>query len=291
MTSFKDLDGFIWYNGLWMEWREAKVHLINHGLHYASSVFEGERAYDGHVFKAQQHHDRLVYSAKTLEMNLEVTADDLNGIVHDLLKKQNLTNAYIRPVAWMGSGTMGVSSINARPHVAVAAWEWPSYYSADMLEKGIHMVSAPWRRPPPECAPVQAKAAGLYMIATLSKNHAERAGAQDALMLDHEGNVAEATSANIFMIKDKVVITPIADRFLNGITRQTVLQLAKDKGYETMEKRIRPEELMQADEIFLTGTAAEITPVGKINEHKFEVGAVIKDLRSAYSDLVHSKKN
>lgn len=285
-TPFHDRDGWIWMDGKLVEWRSANIHVLTHGLHYASSVFEGERAYNGRIFKSTEHSRRLEFSATTLGMKLPFTPAELDAAKQLTLEKNGLTDAYLRPVAWRGSEMMGVSAQNNTIHVAIAVWEWPSYFSAEAKMKGIRLTLSDWRRPSPESAPVHAKAAGLYMICTLAKHKAEAAGYQDALMYDYRGYVAEATGANVFIAIDGKLHTPIADCFLNGITRQTAIDLARRNGIEVVERHIQPDELAKGTEVFLTGTAAEITPVGEIGAHRFTPGQICKTILDAYSDEV-----
>ena len=290
LVPMDDHDGWIWIDGAYKPWREAKLHVLTHGLHYGSAVFEGERAYNGRVFKSRQHSERLHKSASILGFELSQSVDQLEAIKYELLKRNNLTDAYLRPVAWRGE-EMGVSTTSdpAIVHMAVAAWAWPSYFSPELREKGIKMIHAPYRRPDPACAPTAAKAAGLYMICTISKNLATAQGANDALMLDYRGLVAEATGANFFMVKDGKLHTPVADCFLSGITRQTVIELAREKNIEIIERQIKPEELSDIDECFLTGTAAEITAIGQIGDLTYSVGPVTRLLREAYETLVRAE--
>jgi branched-chain amino acid aminotransferase len=289
MTSegFHDRDGLIWYDGEMVDWREANLHVLSHALHYASSVFEGERVYAGNIFKLREHSDRLINSAKIMGFKIPYSADEIDAACIQACEANGIVDGYVRPIAWRGSEMMGVSAQQTKIHLAIAVWAWPSYFSPEARNKGISLKTSPWRRPPPESAPVHAKSAGLYMICTMSKHDAEDAGFDDALMLDWRGNVAEGTGANFFMITEgNVINTPPPDCFLNGITRQTVIQLAKDRGYELVERYIRPEELKDALEIFVTGTAAEVTPVGKIDDLELTVGEVTKTLRADYEKLV-----
>ncbi|KAA5606962.1 branched-chain amino acid aminotransferase [Roseospira marina] len=284
---FDDRDGQIWFNGEMIEWRKAKVHVLTHGLHYASSVFEGERVYNGTVFKLTEHTERLHESARQMGFEIPYSVEEINAAHDVVLKANGIADGYVRPLAWRGSEMMGVSAQHNRINLAIAAWEWPSYFSPEARMAGIKLMIAPWRRPDPQCAPVHAKAAGLYMICTLSKHEAERQGYHDALMLDWRGQVAEATGANVFFVMpDGAIHTPIPDCFLNGITRQTVIGLARDAGYEVVERAIMPEDIAQAREVFLTGTAAEITPVGQIADAHFTPGDVTRTLIDAYDDLV-----
>ena len=286
LVPMDDRDGFIWIDGRMVPWREATLHVLSHGLHYASAVFEGDRSYNGTIFKLTEHSERLRQSARLMGFEIPYTTAVIDEACNAVVKANNLSNGYVRPIAWRGSEQMGVSAPQSTIHVAIAAWEWPSYFSPELREQGIRLAHAKYRRPAPDSAPTQAKAAGLYMICTISKHAAEAEGAQDALMLDHEGRVAEATGANLFMVKDGKLHTPVPDSFLNGITRQTIIGLAARRGLEVVERGFMAEELMQADEIFLTGTAAEVTAVGQIGEHGFKVGNVTRQLRDDYELLV-----
>lgn len=285
--TYDDRDGFIWLDGQMVPWRDAKVHVLTHAMHYASSVFEGVRAYDGHIFELSWHSQRLRNSAEMLGFNLPWSVEQINQACIDTLKANNLKDAYVRPVAWRGSEQMGVSAQKTKPHMAVATWFWGAYF--DPGTSGLRLDIAPWRRPAPYTAPVQAKAAGLYMIATMSKHHAEARGYQDALMFDYRGQVAEATGANAFFIKDGVIHTPTPECFLNGITRQTVIKLARKRGIEVIERTIWPEELEGFEQFFLTGSAAEVTPVGEAGPWNFEVGEMTRQIQKDYGDLVRGK--
>jgi len=289
MIPFDDRDGVIWLNGEFVPWRDAKLHVLSHGLHYASCVFEGERSYNGVVFQMREHHERLHNSARIMGFEIPYSVEAIDAAALDLLRQNGIGDGYIRPVAWRGSEMMGVSAQQTRINVAVAAWEWPSYFSPEARLKGIRLKTSPWRRPAPDCAPVHAKAAGLYMICTLSKHAAENEGYQDALMLDYRGRVAEATGANIFLLQDDRLHTPVPDCFLDGITRRTVIDLARKRGVEVIDRPIMPEELAKTSEIFITGTAAEVTPVGEIDGHRFTVGRLTQELMAAYSDLVRNQ--
>ena len=282
IVSFDQLEGVIWYNGEFIPWAEAKVHVLTHGLHYASSVFEGERAYNGNIFKLTEHTERLFKSAELLGFEIPYTVQEIDDACNETLKRQGLKDAYIRPIAWRGSEMMGVSAQANRINVAIAVWEWPSYFSPEERLKGIRLDMAQYRRPDPQTAPSTSKAAGLYMICTLSKHAAEAKGYADALMLDWRGRVAEATGANIFFLKDGVIHTPEPEGFLNGITRRTVIDLAKRRGMELVERPIMPEELSDFEQCFLTGTAAEVTPVSEIGPHSFTVGSEIETLMVDY---------
>ena len=271
--SFDNRDGWIWLNGSFVPWREATSHVITQGLHYASCVFEGERAYNGKIFKSTKHTDRLFNSASILGIPIPYSKNEINEAKDNLIKKMNLSNCYVRPVVWRGSKQMGLSTSNADTHVAIAAWDdWASYFKMEDRLKGLRLITSPWKRPSPEAAPHESKSSGLYMICTMSKGFAEKKGFNDALMLDHRHYVAEGTGANIFFIKDKTIHTPIPDCFLNGITRQAVIEIVKNQGFEIEEKYIKPEELKNYDEAFLTGTAAEVTPISSIDNIIFSTG-------------------
>ena len=287
---FSDRDGLIWYDGEIVPWREAKVHVLTHGLHYASSVFEGERAYDGNIFLCQEHSDRFRKSAELIDMDMPLDAKTINQAKKEILEANKLTNAYIRPVAWRGSEQMGISAQATKTHIAIACWDWPSYFGDEAREKGISLQTAKWRAPMPDTATTQSKAAGLYATHTMSKHAAEKSGFTDALMLDYRGLVAECTGANIFMVKDGQIKTPNPDCFLNGLTRQTVIKLAEELKIPLEVCQIKPEELHAADEVFVTGTAAEITAIGKIDGTEFKVGPVTRQLRDAYESLVRDPK-
>lgn len=287
-VSYDQMSGHIWLNGEFVEWENAKVHVLTHGLHYASSIFEGERAYGGKIFKLREHTERLFFSAKELGFEIPYSVEEIDQACIDTLEKQGLVDAYIRPVAWRGSEMMGVSAQNNKINVAIAVWEWPSYFAPEERIKGIRLDRAHYRRPDPATIPCFAKAAGLYMICTLSKHAAEEKGYADALMLDYRGRVAEATGANVFFIKDGKIHTPEPDCFLNGITRQTVIGLAKDRQIEVIERAIMPEELSDFEECFLTGTAAEVTPVSEIGEFKFTPGQISLDLMNDYDNAVRA---
>jgi branched-chain amino acid aminotransferase len=290
--GFHDRDGLIWYDGQMVDWRKANLHVLSHALHYASSVFEGERVYASNIFKLREHTDRLINSASIMGFEIPYTADEIDSACIQACEANNIIDGYVRPIAWRGSEMMGVSAQDTNIHLAIAVWAWPSYFSPEARNQGISLKTASWRRPPPETAPVHAKATGLYMICTMSKHEAENAGYDDALMLDWRGNVVEGTGANFFMITEGDIInTPPPDCFLNGITRQTVIQLAKNRGYKIVERHIKPTELKQGLEIFVTGTAAEVTPVGKIDDLEFNVGKITKTLRADYEKLVGRSEN
>src|SRR3954451_1654677 len=266
MLPFDDRDGQIWFDGELIPWRDAKIHVLSHGLHYASCVFEGERVYNGSVFKLTEHSERLANSAELLGFSLPYSVAEIDAATRAVIASHGIVDGYVRPVAWRGSEMMGVSAQQTRIHVAIACWVWPSYFSPEARMAGIKMQISKWARPAPNTAPTASKAAGLYMICTLSKHAAENAGFHDALMLDWRGQVAEATGANFFLVRDGKIHTPTPDCFLDGITRRTVIALAKRRGIEVVERAIWPDELKTADEIFLTGTAAEVTPVGRIDD-------------------------
>ncbi|WP_294924339.1 branched-chain amino acid aminotransferase [uncultured Paracoccus sp.] len=284
--AYDDRDGKIWLDGKLVDWREANVHILTHALHYASSVFEGERCYSGKIFKGHEHSLRLIESARLLDMPSPHTAEEIDAAKEEVLRANNLTDAYVRAVMWRGSGPeMGVSAKGNPVRMAVAAWEWGSYYG-DAKWQGAKLDVAKWKRPSPDTIPTAAKAAGLYMICTMSKHAAEAKGCSDALFMDWEGYVAEATGANIFFTKGNEIHTPLADRFLNGITRQTVIELLKDSGLTVHERRIKPEELADFDECWLTGTAAEITPVAQIGDWHFTIGETTRKIAERYESLV-----
>ena len=284
--SFDDRDGYIWHNGELQPWRSANAHVLTHAMHYASAVFEGERIYSGRVFKLEEHTERLFFSASILDMDMPYSQDDINEATYEAIRANNITDGYVRPIAWRGSEMMGVSAQGAKTNVSIAVWPWPSYFSPEARQKGIKLDVSEWRRPAPETSPVFAKAAGLYMICTLSKHAAERKGFDDSLLLDWRGQVAEATGANIFFVMDGKIHTPTPDCFLDGITRRTVMGLAEEQGYKVIERAIMPEEMEQADECFLTGTAAEVTPVGSIGPYSFKPSQVCKKLAEAYDHAV-----
>ncbi|WAC25679.1 branched-chain amino acid aminotransferase [Ancylobacter sp. SL191] len=288
---FDKRSGWIWYDGAFVPWQDAQVHVLTHGLHYGSCVFEGERAYGGDIFKLEEHTARLRESARILDFELPYSDAEINAASRELLTRMNLKDAYLRPVAWRGSDMMGVSAQHNQIHLAIAAWEWPSYFDPAQRLKGIRIDEAKYRRPDPQTAPSTSKAAGLYMICTISKHAAERNGYADALMLDWRGRVAECTGANVFFVKDGVIHTPEADAFLNGITRQTVIELAKRRGIVVNERAIMPEELGSFDECFITGTAAEVTPVSEVaGRFHYQPGPVTRTLMDDYMAEVQPKK-
>jgi branched-chain amino acid aminotransferase len=287
--TFDDRDGFIWFDGELKPWREANVHVLTHALHYASSVFEGQRAYGGTIFKLHEHSERLRRSAELLGFDIPWTADEIDDACNQVLKANGMSDAYMRPVAWRGSEKMGVSPKGTKPHLAIAAWEWGKYFDPAKSAKGIRLDIAPWRRPAPYTAPVHSKAAGLYMIATLSKQHADNRGYDDALMFDWRGQVAEATGANAFFIRNGELHTPTPDCFLDGITRRTVMDLARRRDVPVIERTIWPEELESFEQMFLTGSAAEVTFVGSAGPWNFEVGDLSRQLAKDYDDLVNGR--
>ncbi len=286
MIPMDDRDGWIWFDGKLVPWREAKIHVLTHGLHYASAVFEGVRAYGGQIFELSRHNDRLANSALLLGFTLPYTTPELDAACRAVLAANRHSDAYVRPIAWRGSEQLGVAAQHTRIHVAIASWEWPSYFAPELREQGIRLHFSQWRRPAPDTAPTAAKAAGLYMICTMSKHAAEAEGWHDALMLDYRGQLAEATGANLFLVKDGALHTPTPDCFLNGITRQTVMALARARGIQVIERAMWPEELATADEVFVTGSAAEVTAIGQIADHHYTVGPITRLLRDDYEKLV-----
>ena len=288
-VPFDQLEGFIWMNGEFVKWADAKIHVLTHGLHYASAVFEGERAYGGEIFKLTEHTTRLHESGRILGFTIPYSVAEIDDACRELLRKQGFSDAYVRPVAWRGSEMMGVSAQDNQIHLAIASWEWPSYFDPAQRLKGIRLDLAEYRRPDPKTAPSTAKAAGLYMICTISKHRAERRGYADAMMLDWQGRVAECTGANIFFTKDGKIHTPLADCFLDGITRQTAIALAKKRGIEVIERRIVPDELREMTECFITGSAAEVTAVSEIADWSFTPGAITKTLMEDYTAEVQPK--
>lgn len=285
-VPFDQLDGEIWYNGEFVDWADANVHVLTHGLHYASAVFEGERAYGGEIFELTKHSQRLHDSAEIMGFEIPYSVQEIDEACRATLKRQGLTNAYVRPIAWRGSEMMGVSAQNNRINLAIAVWDWPSYFDPDQKMKGIRLDIAEWKRPDPATIPCKSKAAGLYMICTLSKHAAEAKGYADALMFDYRGQVAEATGANVFFTKDGVIHTPTPDCFLDGITRQTVIGLAKKRQLKVVERAIMPEEMADFEECFLTGSAAEVTPVSEIGPYNFAPGAISRQMVEDYDAAV-----
>ena len=286
--GYDDRDGLIWLDGELVDWRDANVHLLTHAMHYASSVFEGERAYNGKIFKSREHSERLLFSGRELDIPIPYSVDEIEEAKYAVLKANNLTDAYVRALCWRGSGDdMGVASAKNPVRMAIATWEWGAYYG-DAKMKGAKLDISRWKRPSPETIPCFAKAAGLYMICTMAKHEAEAKGCSDAMMYDYRGYVAEATGANIFFVKDGVVHTPKPDCFLNGLTRQTVIGMLKDKQIEVQERHIMPEELHDFEQCWLTGTAAEVTPVGQIGDFTFEVGDMARTIAEDYEKLVRA---
>ncbi|MFQ3594715.1 MAG: branched-chain amino acid aminotransferase [Sphingomonadaceae bacterium] len=286
---YDDRDGTIWMDGRLVPWREAHVHVLTHAMHYASAVFEGQRAYGGEVFALTQHSERLRRSAELLGFEIPWSVAEIDAACRETLAASGLSDAYMRPIAWRGSEQMGVAAQAARIHLAIACWEWGAYFGEEALAKGLRLDLAPWRRPAPYTAPTASKAAGLYMICTLSKHRAADRGYDDALMLDWRGQVAEATGANIFFVKEGVIHTPTPDCFLDGITRRTVIALARRRGVDVIERAIWPEELEDFEQCFLTGSAAEVTPVGRIGPWGFEVGALTRQLMRDYAAHVRGQ--
>jgi branched-chain amino acid aminotransferase len=289
VQPYDDRDGWIWLDGKLVPWREANIHVLTHALHYASSVFEGQKAYDGEIFKLSEHSARLRRSASLLGFELPWSVQQLDDACREVLKANNLQNAYVRPVAWRGSEQMGVSAQLTKPRVAIAAWYWGAYFGEEAIRKGLRLDISPWRRPAPYTAPTESKASGLYMICTLARHQAMANGYDDALMFDWRGQVAEGTGANAFFIRDGILYTPTPDCFLNGITRQTIMELARKRGVEVVERKIWPEELESFQQFFLTGSAAEVTPVAEAGPWRFEVGDLTLQLRKDYLDLVHRR--
>ena len=291
MIPYDKREGKIWYNNDLVDWQDVKVHILSHGLHYASCVFEGLRVYDGEIFKLEEHTDRLYYSAKKMDIKIPYSKDEINNATKKIVSVQNVQNGYVRPVAWRGSEMMAVAAQQTKIHMAIATWEWGTYFDPKLKTEGIKLNISNWRRPAPNTIPWDTKASGLYMICTLSKHEAEKQGYTDSLMLDHEGNVSEATGANIFFKDNNGELhTPTPDCFLNGITRRTVIEIAKSKNIKVNERKISPDELSSFVGSFLTGTAAEVTPISKIAEHTYKVCNLILDLSASYDKLVRKKK-
>jgi branched-chain amino acid aminotransferase len=286
VIPFDQRDGSLWYDGRMVPWKDAKTHVLTHGLHYGSCVFEGQRIYGGTIYKLKEHTARLFKSAETLGMKIPFTEDQINQACIDVAEVQGIKDGYLRPVAFRGSEMMAVSAQNTKIHVAIACWPWPSYFSPAEKLKGIRLDIAEWKRPAPDTAPTQAKAAGLYMICTLSKHAAEAKGYADALMMDYRGYIAEATGANVFFVQDGTLHTPLPDCFLNGLTRQSVIAIAKRRNIPVIVRHIKPEEMTGFTECFLTGSAAEVTPVSEIGPYRFKPGALTETLMTAYADEV-----
>ena len=290
LIPFDQRSGKIWFNGKKVDWTDTKVHVLNHGLHYASCVFEGERVYDGEIFKLEEHTERLFYSASRMGITIPYSPKEINQASKEIVLAQKVQNGYVRPLVWRGSEMMAISAQKSTIHVVIATWEWGSYFDPELKLKGIKLNISSWRRPNPNSVPWDTKASGLYMICTLSKHEAESKGFTDSLMLDHNDDVAETTGANIFFKNEKNEIhTPLPDSFLDGITRRCVIDIAKSKGIKVIERKIKPEEISNFSGCFLTGTAAEITPVSQIDKYKFNVCNVIKDLSESYQALVRKK--
>lgn len=289
MTSFDDRSGKIWLDGKMVEWRNAKLHVLSHGLHYASAVFEGERVYDGSIFKLDEHTERLFQSARILDFEIPYLEDEIKKACNEVVMAAGITEGYVRPIAWRGSEMMAVSAQQTQIHVSIAAWEWPTYFGLEARMNGIRMQTSRWRRPSPDTEPVHSKAAGLYMTGTLAKHAAEAAGYADALMLDYRGFISEGTGANIFFAIDGKLHTPIPDCFLDGITRRTIISLAQSRNIEVINRHIKPDELGKAQEVFLTGTAAEVTPVSEIDQFSFVPGNITKQLIEDYDVAVRLK--
>ena len=289
--SFDNRDGWIWMNGEFIEWKNAKSHIISQGLHYASAVFEGERAYNGKIFKSAEHTIRLFKSAEIIGIKIPYTEEQINKAKDELIKKMNFKDCYVRPLVWRGSQQMGLSTTNADVNVAIAVWDdWATYFKIEDQKAGLKLITSPWKRPAPDTSPYEAKASGPYIICTMSKEYAEKNGYHDAMMLDYRGYVAEGTGANIFFIKGNNIYTPIPDCFLNGITRKTVIEMATNQGFKITEKHIQPDEIKNYDEAFLTGTAAEITPIKSIDDINFTIGdnSTTYKFMQDFSDLVNS---
>ena len=282
--------GKIWFNGENVDWRSAQIHILSHGLHYASCVFEGERVYDGEIFKLEEHTDRLFYSAKRMGINIPYTKKEINDASKQIIAVQKVKNGYVRPVVWRGSEMMAISAQKNKVNVAIATWEWGSYFDPKLKLEGIRLDISSWRRPSPQSVPWDTKASGLSMICTLSKHEAESKGYTDSLMLDHEGNIAEATGANIFFKKSKNELhTPTPDSFLDGITRRCIIEIAKSKGIKVIERKIKPDEMKNFEGCFLTGTAAEVTPVSQIGKYNFKVCNLVRELSDSYQNLVRKR--
>ncbi len=291
MVPFDKISGKIWYNNELIDWENVKFHVLSHGLHYGSCVFEGLRVYDGEIFKLKEHTDRLYHSAKRMDIKIPYQKEEINSATKKIVSVQNVKNGYIRPFVWRGSEMMAVSAQNTKIHIAIATWEWGTYFDPKLKTEGIKLNISKWKRPAPDTIPWDTKASGLYMICTLSKHEAEKDGYADSLMMDHEGNIAEATGANIFFKDSKDELhTPVPDSFLDGITRRTVIEIAKSKNIKVNERKISPKELSNFKGCFLTGTAAEITPVSKIVDQSYKVCDLILDLSKSYDKLVRAKK-
>jgi len=289
LVPFDDRDGVIWWNGVFRPWRESKLHVLSHGLHYASAVFEGERCYGGEIFRLREHSERLLQSARILGFEIPYTAEEIDAACIETLRRNNLTDAYIRPIAWRGAEEMGVAARGTRVQLAIAVWEWGAYFGVEQRMKGVNLAWAKWRRPHPQTAPTASKAAGLYMIGTMSKEAAMDEGADDAMMLDWKGDLAEATGANVFFVFDGQLHTPKPEGFLDGITRRSVMELARKRQMKVVERVIHPDELAGASEVFLAGTAAEVTPVRRIGAQDFTPGVITETLMTDFDALVHRR--
>ncbi len=290
LVPYDDRDGYIWFDGSMMPWRDVKLHVLSHALHYASSVFEGTRVYGGEGFKLSEHNERLIFSGREMGFDVPFDVQTLDQACKQVIAANKIDDGYLRPVAWRGSEMMGVSAQACKIHVAIASWQWPAYFTPEARMEGIRMTWARYRRPAPDTAPTKSKAAGLYMICTLCKHEAEAAGYNDALMLDYRGYLAEGSGANLFLVMDGVLHSPTPDCFLNGITRQTVIDLAEKRQIKVVERHIKPEELAQADEVFLTGTAVEVTPVKEIAEYSFDVGPITRQLMADFDSVTRQQK-
>ncbi|MFQ3360555.1 MAG: branched-chain amino acid aminotransferase [Alphaproteobacteria bacterium] len=286
---FDQRDGFIWLNGTLVPWADAKLHVLSHALHYASAVFEGERVYGKSIYKLEDHTDRLFYSAEVMDLKIPYTKNEINKACNSTIVENSIVDGYVRPIIWRGSEMMGVAAQSTKINVAIATWEWPSYFAPEERLKGIRLNISKWKRPSPDTIPCDTKAAGLYMICTLSKHDAERQGYADSLMLDYRGRIAEATGANIFFVSGNEIHTPLPDCFLDGITRRTVISLAKKRGYKVVERAIQPDEMKTFTECFLTGTAVEVTPVSEIDQYNFHSGEITKNLMEDYLLEVNGK--
>jgi len=288
LLPYDDRDGEIWFNGKLVPWREARIHVLSHGLHYGSCVFEGERIYGGKIFKLREHSQRLIDSGKMIGFDVPYTVEEIDAACREVVRANGLVDGYVRPVAWRGSEMMGVSAQQTKINVAVAVWEWPSYFDPAQKLKGLRLDVAQWRRPAPDTAPSKSKCSGLYMICTLSKHEAERKGFADAMMFDYRGRIAEATGANVFFVKGQTLHTPDPDCFLDGITRRTVMDLARKRNLDIVERAIMPDEMEGFEQCFITGTAAEVTPVSEIGPYHFDVGEITKTLMRDFDDFVRS---
>jgi branched-chain amino acid aminotransferase len=287
-TPFDDRDGVIWFDGKLVPWREARVHVLTHTLHYGGGAFEGERVYNGRAFKLTEHSTRLVQSCRLIKLEMPYSAEEIDRATREVIAQNKIDSGYVRPIAWRGAEVIGVSARGTHPHVAVTAFPWPAYYSEEARMKGIRLKTASWARPAPNTAPTAAKACGLYIIATLSRDEAESAGYEDALMLDYRGQLAEATGANLFLVIDGELHTPTPDCFLDGITRRTVMDLARKRGIKVVERALWPDELKRATEVFLTGTAVEVNPIRQIDQATYTVGPITMQLMKDYSQLVRA---